>query len=389
MQLTAGASIKACFLGADWVDLGGDTSAMLPIEAEAHRLTRLTLEDRLLSALTADSLVVLTGLGTSLSLSGVGGEKAAPTMWDLFEAVSAFDGFDIAKELAPAAVERGDVEGVLSSRHAALALNPDHRVSAFARQAERHVLAACSFVDESTDLSIHELFLRKVARRSTRLARTKIFTTNYDLAFEAAADRARFTLIDGFDVRGSQRFDGAFFDQDVVRRRPGEGLVLESNVAHLLKLHGSVDWDQADGYIYRRPQPIEPVLIYPSQSKYQMSFRPPYLECMSRFHIALREPDVALLVVGFGFNDAHIAAPIESALRSNVGMKVLVVAPNLSTVDNASVAMLRELTAAGDGRVTLLETKFDSFTAILPDIAPDDEREAHRRRVEQVSGQPR
>ena len=70
-------------------------------------------------------------------------------------------------------------------------------------------------------------------------------------------------------------------------------------------------------------------------------------------------------------------------------MKVLAVAPNLSTVNNTSVAMLRDLIGAGDGRVTLLETKFDNFTSILPDIAPDDEREAHRRRVEQVSGRSR
>jgi hypothetical protein len=53
-----------------------------------------------------------------------------------------------------------------------------------------------------------------------------------------------------------------------VRRRIGERPTLEPNVAQLLKLHGSVDWNRKAGHIERRADPDQPVLIYPAQTKF-------------------------------------------------------------------------------------------------------------------------
>jgi hypothetical protein len=49
-------------------------------------------------------------------------------------------------------------------------------------------------------------------------SRTQIFTTNYDLAFELAASRTGFAVIDGFSHVSPQRFDSGFFDVDLAVR---------------------------------------------------------------------------------------------------------------------------------------------------------------------------
>jgi hypothetical protein len=274
-----------------------------------------------------------------------------------------------------------NVESLLSACQFKLALGPDTLVERFLKAAEKVILKLCSFVDSTTDLTSHEVFQRKIARRQTRLTRTQIFTTNYDLAFEAAASRINFNVIDGFGLGAQRAFDGNAFDLDIVRRRSGEALALEPNVLQLFKLHGSVDWDETAQGVVREASPKVPVLIYPSQNKFQMSFRPPYLESMSRFQMALREPDVALVVVGFGFNDAHIVAPIEAAIRSNVGLRVLVVNPSIEGSTSPTIARLENLVTAGDRRVLFLQASFDEFVGMIPDTSPQDEREIHDSRT--------
>jgi len=304
-------------------------------------------------------------------------------MWRLFEEVKRVEGFAATSNFAAEAIAAQDVEALLSACQFKLALGDDEPVRQFLEQAESVILRLCSFIDEGTDLSVHELFLRKIARRQPRLSRTQIFTTNYDLAFEAAASNAHFNVIDGFGLGAAQAFDGSAFDLDVVRRRRGEALSLEPNVFHLLKLHGSVDWDEIGGQVYRRANPKVPVLIYPAQNKFQMAFRSPYLESMSRLQMALRMPDVTVLVVGFGFNDAHIAAPIESAVRSNVGLRMVVVRPDLEGSDNPTVLRLSRLIEAGDRRHLLLEGKFNRFVRLLPEMSGRDDREVHDDRVDE------
>lgn len=308
----------------------------------------------------------------------------APGMSALWAAVSALPEFATARDkLNPELVARQNLEHVLSDAQARQALNPrDADLDAFVSAAENTVLGLCSFVDEGTDVNSHEIFLRKVARRSTRLQRTQLFTTNYDLVFETAAKRSRFNVIDGFGYAGRE-FDGASFDLDFVRRRPNEELALEPSVFHLLKLHGSVDWS-LDGSLISKVsgEPPNPVLIYPSAAKYQLSYQQPFLEFMSRFQIALRQPDVGLILVGFGFNDDHLNAPIEAAVRSNIGLRAVVVTPGARTADRAaSIVWIEDLIQRGDRRLTMLSGTFDDFVQRLPDVPPQEERDAHAGRT--------
>ena len=91
---------------------------------------------------------------------------------------------------------------------------------------------------------MHEAFLRRIARRPARLPRTQLYTTNYDLAFETAASRTGFAVIDGFSHTAPQRFDSGYFDVDLAlrdRQRAASAVEWMPNVLQLLKLHGSVE----------------------------------------------------------------------------------------------------------------------------------------------------
>lgn len=344
------------------------------------------LRDELGLIVNAETLIVLAGSGTSLGMTQADGTKKAPSMGDLWSDVSVLPEFTaVARKLNADLVDSKNLEHVLSDAQARQALTPDDSdLANFVAAAEAKVLERCSFVDADTDVNAHEIFLRKVARRSTRLQRTQLFTTNYDLAFESAARRARFNVIDGFGY-GGHEFDGGSFDLDYVRRRPNEQLALEPSVFHLLKLHGSVDWS-ADGAAVRKVsgRPENPVLIYPSASKYQLSYKQPYLEFMSRFQIALRQPDVGLILVGFGFNDDHLNAPIEAALRSNIGLRAVVVTPGARSGTRAkSIKWVEDLIQRGDRRLSMFTGTFDDLVQRLPDTPPQEERDAHIERVSQ------
>ena len=374
-------TIRARLASVDWFDLDADRSD----ETNVRNTQRVT--ETMKSVLVTERLVVLAGLGTSLGLkknaspgsTATRTSAGAPTMAALLSGVTSLPDYGAIAGMFPDSV--GNVELLLSACQFKLALGADTVVERFLKAAEKVILKLCSFVDATTDLTGHEVFQRKIARRQTRLARTQIFTTNYDLAFEAAASRINFNVIDGFGLGAQRAFDGNAFDLDIVRRRSGDAITLEPNVLQLFKLHGSVDWDEAPQGVIRSDSPKVPVLIYPSQNKFQMSYRPPYLESMSRFQIALREPDVSLIVVGFGFNDAHIVAPIEAAIRSNVGLRIVVVNPSIEGNPSPTLARLENLVSAGDRRVMFLQASFDQFVGLIPDTSPQDEREIHDSRT--------
>ncbi len=347
------------------------------------------LRDELGLIVNAENLVVLAGLGTSLGLTSGSGDKTAPRMSDLWATTKDLKSFkELKSDLAPDLIASENLEHVLSDAQARAALDVTNaKLANFIAEAEAIVWESCSFIDGDSNVTAHETFLRRVARRSTRLQRAQLFTTNYDVAFETAARNAHFNVIDGFGFSGNE-FDGASFDLDFVRRRPNEQPALEPNVFHLLKLHGSIDWDSSDGRVRKvAARPENPVLIYPSAAKYQLSFQQPYLEFMSRFQIALRQPDVGLIIVGFGFNDEHIVAPIQAALRSNIGLRVVVVDPGArSSKRAATFADVEDLIGRGDRRLSVIKGTFDDLVRLLPDIPPLEERDAHFERVGRRSG---
>jgi hypothetical protein len=367
-------------------------------EIESARTAKSQLERLLSSLLLSENLVVLTGLGTSLCLKDATGKNSiAPTMGDLWKKIAEgtrdFDKLlgEVRQPKEPSGAWIEDIETLLSRCQMAVELNGDANMAAFVKQAEKTIAECCSFLGllpTGTGLPVHESFLRKIARRPVRLPRTKLFTTNYDLCFETAAGRAGYSLIDGFSHTLPQHFDGTNFTYDLVRREGvADAPAYAPNVLHLLKLHGSVDWNRDDhGIVSRQVAPSNPVIVYPKGGKFKASFEQPYFEMMARFQTAVRTPNTGLLVVGFGFNDSHLVGPIQSALRANASLRMIAVAPSYETKQPELVKEIDKLIEAGDRRLTLIAGDFEALTKSVPDLTSVSEEELHQARTRNLGG---
>jgi len=342
------------------------------------------LKDYLKTSLQMQHLALLCGSGTSTEARG-------PSMSDLWKGAAVLKDFDAA--LSAVSYQGGkDIEEFLSRCDALLELTPNNKIVADTREATvEMILARCREVgtDPST-LIPHQDLLKKVARRRARDSRVKVFTTNYDLCFERAAAELGIVPIDGFSFGSPRRFDPRFFDFDVVRRTSSsEAVTFISGVFQYLKLHGSVDWSARNGRIevMQNVSPQDACLIYPARAKFQRSYQQPHLELMARYLAALREHNTCLVIVGFGFSDAHLYAPIFAALRSNPHFRLIVVSRTIdqkveSAKPGSPYAELSELAARSD--VSLVAASFTDFVSTIPDLAalsPAHELEAAVLRV--------
>jgi hypothetical protein len=367
-----------------------------------------------------NNLVVLTGLGTSLHVNvakrdngtriPLEGKKIAPTMGDLWAKAQEKSGANFDKVIAlskfPKDDEKfkGNIEALLSYCKIGSEFTDTDKnkklVTDFIVDTEEIIRTEIDFLTEGDEIGIHAELLRKIARRSNRKVRTKIFTTNYDLCFEYAARQGRYVVIDGFSHTNPQVFDSIYFSYDIVRREINpDSHDFITNVFHLYKLHGSVDWEKSKktNEIQRVAGTKNPVLIYPRNTKYELAFEQPYIEMMSAFQAAIRQPETALLIIGFGFNDNHLAEPVISAIRSNLNLKVVVCDPMLApnqdkqwegaTEKNAHLKKLAYLIGNGDARLSLINGTFEEIVPELPDIAALTDLEQHLDRMRLLRGQ--
>jgi SIR2-like domain len=362
---------------------------------EVAKRAKEHLEYILSSILLSENLIILTGSGTSLCIKDAAGNCVAPTMRDLWDkAKRSTKDFDavltaVYHPKEPTGEWKEDIETLLSRCQMSIELEDNAVIREFIASTEDLIVKSCSFLNllpVGTGLPIHEAFLRKIARRPARAQRAKLFTTNYDLCFETAAGASGFVVIDGFSHASPQEFDGMHFGYDIVRRdSETEVPSYISNVVQLLKLHGSVDWDRlATGQIQRSTAPKRPVIIYPRNAKFESTYSQPYFEMMSRFQSALRLPNTGLLIVGFGFNDAHLVGPLTSALRSNTSLRFMAVAPSYETKEPQFVQSLQSLIEAEDRRLTLMAAGFEEFVSLIPDLKAPSEEEQHLARLKQV-----
>lgn len=175
----------------------------------------------------------------------------------------------------------------------------------------------------------HKDFLNKLTARKTNDPRVQLFTTNYDLLFEMAANHSGFVIIDGFSFTQPRKFSGRYFDLDIVNRektRVRQEESFASKVFHLYKLHGSLNWFRdTSNNIVQQDEPSKPLIIYPANEKYESSYEQPYFEMMSRFQQALRKENTLLIVIGFGFQDKHIQNVIIEAVEQNPSFQLLIV----------------------------------------------------------------
>lgn len=332
---------------------------------------RADLKNMLLASLQMQHLTVLSGLGCSLSAGG-------PSMGDLWKHAVGQEPSTAAIQIADTVkynLEEKNIEKLLSQIEAFLQVFDDPNVDAFLNASKKVILEDCSGFPTVETLGDHKTFLHRLSRRRTRDQRLRVFTTNYDLSFEKAAGEIGSVALDGFSFAVPRHYDPRFFGYDIVRRpRSGDDLsnFLEG-VFLLYKLHGSVNWARtAEGAIIEKetPEPAEACLIYPASGKYQQSYTQPHLEAMAQFLVAIREPNTCVVVVGFGFNDDHLAEPLLAAAGTNPHLRLIIVdlfAQANTTGGNKYWTRFSELARHGED-VWFISSSFADFAQLIPDL---------------------
>ena len=159
---------------------------------------------------------------------------------------------------------------------------------------------------------VQALFKTAQAGLHDRRGPIRLFSINYDTLLEDALALNAVPCWDGFSG-GAVAFRNYHFGEEP----PAAGYR-----AHVIKLHGSIDWYLGDdGKVWRvrdgdaYPAKTGRVLIYPQATKYVGTQRDPFATQFDLFRRTLStQADNVLAVCGYSFGDDHINQEIESAM---------------------------------------------------------------------------
>jgi hypothetical protein len=346
------------------------------------------IEQELKNAVLSENVIVFAGAGSSIGRDGIGGKS----MKDLWEEVETnLKGFDrvleiLSKETAEQSFfKEKNLEELLSRLQIEKQARANKGIDF--DSIEKVVVEIEKVIEEKCKFSLpdnfpHEGFLKKLIKaRKKSSPRLKIFTLNYDTCFEEAGDRIGAVVIDGFSFASGGKFKSNNFDLDIVQREQSR-IHKEENfydkVFHLYKIHGSVNWEKPSDKnfeVVKKQSPKTALLIYPNSSKFESSYQMPFFEMISRFQMALRTQNTALIIIGYSFGDNHLNQMIEEALRSNFNLKVFVVSSSIKEPTGDEDKTFREKMfnlAARHSGLTLIADSFDNFSHNLPEISFSD-----------------
>ncbi len=337
---------------------------------KAIELTHYYYIKSLEKLVSAERLLVLTGAGSSKDDDLFGG-KLMTELWDYISTLVNqdfnFDTFLTTLEIDEVVKEKKDLEIVLSKAKLYLEFKNDSNITFHVDTIEKAILQQCNF--SLIDKSIHLDFIKKLTSGKTKQSRLKIFTTNYDRAFEEAGAKGGYVIIDGFSFTQPRKFSGKYFDYDIVVRENSRTSSTEnfaSNVFHLYKLHGSVNWEKRDTEIVQIDNPLKAMMIYPNSNKYESSYEQPYFEMMSRFQAELRKGGTTTLInIGFSFADKHIFTMINEALNQNPSLNLVIIEPFIKPTINENFEKLFKLSKKSS-QILIIGEFFKDFVINLP-----------------------
>lgn len=160
---------------------------------------------------------------------------------------------------------------------------------------------------------VSALFNERQKGLSDRRRAVKLFTTNYDTLLEDALALSCLSYWDGFTggavAHRNYRYGGK--DPEPEYR------------AHVVKLHGSIDWHLGeDGKVWRvrdgdiYPAKASRVLIYPQSTKYLATQRDPFAAQFDLLRRSLASSDENVFATcGYSFGDEHINQEIEMSME--------------------------------------------------------------------------
>lgn len=323
--------------------------------------------DVLVNALMAENILILAGAGASMCDGG----PDRSGLWKKIVEKLTEEKLKEIKNTIGFPADSEDAEAFLSRIELYLDLNPSDKTITKAKlDIINTVVEVCDLKSEAAN---HQKFLKAVLSASARAnsSRPKIFTTNYDMEFETAAQKIGAISLDGFSFHSSPSFDGKYFDYDLVVRK-GSRIPETDNfipsVLHLYKLHGSLDWiyssaeNVIDKAVIKKAKPDEKderVLIYPSRNKFERSYAKPYFELMSRFQSELRKKTpTTLLIIGYGFGDEHINSMIKEAVLQQQNLRIVIVNGTIDKSEENDMLTFLKNKGVGLGTTFFLNLKF-------------------------------
>ena len=202
--------------------------------------------------------------------------------------------------------------------------------------------AIASAIEGQVNISTHQAFVASVHRpiregRPQPVEPVDYLILNYDTIIEDALAVENIKYADGFNGGAS-----AWWDLDTFEA-PGLS-------ARVIKIHGSIDWRQASaeqapmrfGPSVKMSDGVDqPVLIWPSSTKYREAQLDPFAQLLDLARQALRPKSVSqflLVVCGYSFGDSHINVEIDKALKESRG-KLTIIA---FTDSNEPTGLLQE-----------------------------------------------
>lgn len=149
-----------------------------------------------------------------------------------------------------------------------------------------------------------------------------LFTTNYDLFIEKAIDKLsienRFVFNDGANGYFKRYIDSSNYNRVVSYKGLNDNYINEIPSINLIKPHGSVNWKQENDRILVNNNVVaDCVVVKPTGIEGQETFLNNYFHDMLRmFQLELDKPQSVLFVIGFSFQDKHIAKMFKRALQN-------------------------------------------------------------------------
>lgn len=267
-------------------------------------------------------LAILVGAGAPLSIKGADGQPLIPDIAGLTRrAIAALDEPDrvVVTGLAEEITKQSDgqepnIEQILSRvRSLGDVLGEDMKLDMDGNGYGELSTAICEQIGKIVNVKLPEAEtpyaeLAGWIGGMPRKHPFEVFTTNYDLLFEEAFERAHVSYFDGF----SGAFE-PFFDPATIANAD-----LPPRWARLWKLHGSLGWGKnARGEFVRGKGRNATSLIFPTHLKYDQTQKLPYFAFIERLRACLNEPDSLLMASGFSFSDSHLYAVIDESLAGN------------------------------------------------------------------------
>ena len=233
-----------------------------------------------------------------------------------------------------------------------------------------------------------------------------IFTTNYDLAVEWAAETISLKVMNGFDGLHRRTFSPHNFDlgyRNTLAR--GEARFGTYGI-HLAKLHGSLTWcmdrsgtviEHSTSYLWSRisrfmngdQDTFSPCITHPSTGKYQHTTGFVSGELIRRFTEFLTRPQSCLIISGYSFSDEHLNRVLESGLQ-NPTLQIVACHPKVSYEEDGPnfkgcSGWFKRMSSLGSPRVTIVgggsAAYFNALVGNIPDPVIFDEQSERMREM--------